>query len=123
MLLLLPPAIPGPPNECSWAWKVALTHLLIHALLIAKYDASSGACFIPIARAATSATTVPQVFIDAPHPASGAIPRDVSPYFGGPYYEWFTVETMVRQLKVWVAPLSSWSLAASHVKFGSGYLV
>ena len=34
------------------------------------------------------------VFINAPHAASGPIPRDVLPYFEGPYYEWFTVESM-----------------------------
>ncbi|GLC77094.1 hypothetical protein PLESTF_001883600, partial [Pleodorina starrii] len=33
-------------------------------------------------------------FIDAPHPASGPIPRDVKPYFAGPYYEWFTAEAV-----------------------------
>jgi hypothetical protein len=32
------------------------------------------------------------VFVDAPHSASGAIPRDVKPFFVGPYYEWFTAE-------------------------------
>ncbi|GFR45059.1 hypothetical protein Agub_g6432, partial [Astrephomene gubernaculifera] len=31
-------------------------------------------------------------FVDAPHPASGHIPRDVGPYFQGPYFEWFTAE-------------------------------
>ncbi|GIL60114.1 hypothetical protein Vafri_14749 [Volvox africanus] len=34
------------------------------------------------------------VFVDAPHPASGPIPRDVRPYFEGPYYEWFTAESV-----------------------------
>lgn len=33
-----------------------------------------------------------QVFIDAPHLASGPIPDDVLPYFEGPYYEWVTAE-------------------------------
>ncbi|KAG2447006.1 hypothetical protein HYH02_008160 [Chlamydomonas schloesseri] len=32
--------------------------------------------------------------VDAPHPASGAIPRDVKPYFDGPYFEWFTAEAV-----------------------------
>lgn len=36
-----------------------------------------------------------QVFIDAPHPASGLVPRDVAPFFSPPYYEWFTAESMV----------------------------
>lgn len=31
------------------------------------------------------------VYADAPWPASGPIPADVSPYFAGPYYEWLTV--------------------------------
>ncbi len=34
----------------------------------------------------------PQVFIDAPNAASGTIPKDVAPFFTGPYYEWFTGE-------------------------------
>ncbi|KAG2501437.1 hypothetical protein HYH03_001220 [Edaphochlamys debaryana] len=34
------------------------------------------------------------VFVDAPHPASGPIPRDVRPYWQGPYYEWFTAEAV-----------------------------
>ncbi|PNW76545.1 hypothetical protein CHLRE_11g467682v5 [Chlamydomonas reinhardtii] len=33
-------------------------------------------------------------FVDAPHGASGAIPRDVKPYFEGPYFEWFTAEAV-----------------------------
>ncbi|KAG2432218.1 hypothetical protein HXX76_009137 [Chlamydomonas incerta] len=33
-------------------------------------------------------------FVDAPHVASGAIPRDVKPYFEGPYFEWFTAEAV-----------------------------
>ena len=39
------------------------------------------------------------VFINAPHAASGPIPRDVLPYFEGPYYEWFTVESMGDKLE------------------------
>ncbi|GAX72970.1 hypothetical protein CEUSTIGMA_g424.t1 [Chlamydomonas eustigma] len=39
------------------------------------------------------------VYIDAPHPASGLIPRDVEHFFKGPYYEWFTVETMGDKLQ------------------------
>jgi len=45
------------------------------------------------------------VFIDAPHPASGAIPRDVAPHFNGPFFEWFTVERMC----VLRSPMSSYS--------------
>jgi hypothetical protein len=33
-----------------------------------------------------------QVFITAPNPASGPIPKDVAGTFDGPYYEWFTTE-------------------------------
>lgn len=36
-----------------------------------------------------------QTFIDAPNPASGQIPKDVAPYFSGPYHEWTTVERIV----------------------------
>ncbi|KAG1671066.1 hypothetical protein FOA52_000737 [Chlamydomonas sp. UWO 241] len=38
------------------------------------------------------------VFIDAPHLASGALPKDVLPYWPeGPHYEWFTVDQMGDQ--------------------------
>ena len=30
-----------------------------------------------------------QDYIDAPHPASGSPPADVTPFFSGPYYEWW----------------------------------
>lgn len=43
-------------------------------------------------RSVTHLTSSPQVFIDAPHPASGPIPDDVAPYFEAPYYEWVTAE-------------------------------
>lgn len=36
-----------------------------------------------------------QTFADAPHAASGPIPRDVAPFFSPPHYEWFTVESVV----------------------------
>ncbi len=35
-----------------------------------------------------SLSNAPQTFIDAPNPASGPIPDDVAPFFGGPYFEW-----------------------------------
>jgi len=42
------------------------------------------------------------VYIDAPHPASGQIPRDVKPFFGdGPYFEWFTVSELGDQFGEW----------------------
>ena len=40
--------------------------------------------------------TWPQVFVDAPHAARGAAPRDVREAFPGrDYYEWFTTEGAV----------------------------
>lgn len=42
-----------------------------------------------------------QTFVDAPHGASGAIPRDVKPYFEGPYFEWFTAEAVVGARGWW----------------------
>lgn len=35
------------------------------------------------------------VFVDAPHPSSGAIPQDVHKAFEGPYFEWFTADRKV----------------------------
>lgn len=29
------------------------------------------------------------VYVNAPHPASGPIPNDVTPVFKGPYFEWW----------------------------------
>jgi len=45
-------------------------------------------------------STTEFVYIDAPNPASGNIPRDVLHFFGkdGPFYEWFTVSEMGDQL-------------------------
>eukprot|EP00967_Tisochrysis_lutea_P082795 scaffold114743_cov19-Tisochrysis_lutea.AAC.2 len=38
------------------------------------------------------------VYIDAPNPASGPVPRDVRPFFGdGPFFEWTTVQEMGDQ--------------------------
>ncbi|KAF5828970.1 serine hydrolase-domain-containing protein [Dunaliella salina] len=40
------------------------------------------------------------VYMDAPNPASGPIPRDVRPFFGdGPFYEWTTVQEMGDQFE------------------------
>ncbi|KAL6760730.1 serine hydrolase FSH [Haematococcus lacustris] len=39
------------------------------------------------------------VYLDAPNLASGPIPRDVKPFFEGPYREWVTVEAMGDKLE------------------------
>mmetsp|Transcript_4027 Transcript_4027/g.10029 ORF Transcript_4027/g.10029 Transcript_4027/m.10029 type:complete len:298 (-) Transcript_4027:173-1066(-) len=48
---------------------------------------------------ASLADLVELVYVDAPNPASGQIPRDVAPFFEGPYYEWTTVERVGDKLE------------------------
>ena len=41
-----------------------------------------------------------QVFLDAPIPATGPAQPDVTPFFKGPYYEWWNAQ-------VWAADVST----------------
>ena len=44
-----------------------------------------------------SSSIMAQVYTDAPHAATGPAQDDVTPFFSGPYYEWWNV-TMVGTL-------------------------
>jgi hypothetical protein len=38
------------------------------------------------------------VYVNAPHTASGPIPKDVAPFFEGPYYEWWNAIQVVLSI-------------------------
>lgn len=41
-----------------------------------------------------------QVYIDAPHAATGPVPDDVKGRFDGPYFQWFVANKAVSDLRL-----------------------